>query len=447
MSISSKPARGMRDFLAEDVLKRQYVIERIVQAYRSFGFQPLETPAIERLDVLTSKYGAEGDQLMFKILKRADKLERADVNDIDSLSDLALHYDLTVPMARAYADNRNDLPRYYKRYQIQPVWRADRPQRGRFREFYQCDVDFVGSESLVAEVEVISAMFSALERLSFHDVTVRINDRRILQGLLRGAGVSEDKHGVAMAILDRFDKIGLEQVVSQLQSEGGLTEQSAQTLAALFDAQELAPDAYLRQIGAQLQRDGQPSDAVDALDTLIRMIPAADGIRVVYDPSLVRGLSYYTGTIMECSTSGFNGSIAGGGRYDGLVSSFLKDNVPAVGGSLGLERLLVMMDERDMFPDLHNRCDLMVARMDKDALVENMTLAARVRATGRSCTVFPEVRKIAQQLRYAEQIHAQHVLIQGRRELESNTVVVRSMLTREQHTVALDALAEFLDTL
>src|SRR5690625_857061 len=163
MSISSKPARGMRDFLAEDVLKRQYVIERIVQAYRSFGFQPLETPAIERLDVLTSKYGAEGDQLMFKILKRADKLEKADVNDIDSLSDLALHYDLTVPMARAYADNRNDLPRYYKRYQIQPVWRADRPQRGRFSEFLQCDVDFVCTFSFVAGDEHIYALFYVIE--------------------------------------------------------------------------------------------------------------------------------------------------------------------------------------------------------------------------------------------------------------------------------------------
>lgn len=447
MSISSKPARGMRDFLAEDVLKRQYVIERIVQAYRSFGFQPLETPAIERLDVLTSKYGAEGDQLMFKILKRADKLEKADVNDIDSLSDLALHYDLTVPMARAYADNRNDLPRYYKRYQIQPVWRADRPQRGRFREFYQCDVDFVGTDSLVAEVEVISAMFSALERLSFTDVTVRLNDRRILQGLLRGAGVPADKHAETMAILDRFDKIGVEQVVVQLQSEGGLTQQSAQDLAALFDEHDLDPHAYLKEIGARLERGGQSTECVDALDALIRMIPPADGIHIAYDPGLVRGLSYYTGTIMEFSTSGFSGSIAGGGRYDGLVSSFLKEEVPAVGGSLGLERLLVMMDERNMFPDLHNRCDVMIARMDEEGLVENMALAARVRATGRSCTVFPETRKMAQQLRYAEQINAQVVLIQGKRELESGTVVVRSMINRDQETVAIQEIAQYLDAL
>lgn len=447
MSISSKPARGMRDFLAEDVLKRQYVMERIVQAYRSFGFQPLETPAIERLDVLTSKYGAEGDQLMFKILKRAEKLEKADVNQIDSLSDLALHYDLTVPMARAYANNRNELPRYYKRYQIQPVWRADRPQRGRFREFYQCDVDFVGTDSIVAEIEVISAMFSALERLSFQDVTVRLNDRRILQGLLRGAGVSEDKHGHSMAILDRFDKIGVEQVVNQLQSEAGLSKESAQDLASLFEENTLDPHAYLKEIGARLTRGGQPTDAVDTLGDLIRMIPAADGIHIAYDPGLVRGLSYYTGTIMEFSTAGFNGSIAGGGRYDGLVSSFLKDEVPSVGGSLGLERLLVMMDERDMFPDLHNRCDILIARMDKDALVENMALAATVRATGRSCTVFPETRKMAQQLKYAEQINAQYVLIQGKRELEAGTVVVRSMADRSQETVALNELEAYLATL
>lgn len=447
MSISTKPARGMRDFLAEDVLKREYVIERIVQAYRSVGFEPLETPAIERLDVLTSKYGDEGDQLMFKILKRADKLKQADLSDSNSLADLALHYDLTVPMARAYANNRNDLPRYYKRYQIQPVWRADRPQRGRFREFYQCDVDFVGSDSLVAEVEVITAMFSALERLSFEDVTVRLNDRRILQGMLRSAGVDDGKHEQSMAILDRFDKIGAEQVVSQLQSEAGLRLESAEQLAELFDEQDLDAATHLKHIGARLEAAEQPTDAVDGLASLIRMLPSSEGIHITYDPGLVRGLSYYTGTVMEFSTAGFNGSIAGGGRYDGLVSSFLKDDVPAVGGSLGLERLLVMMDERDMFPDLHNRCDIMVARMAEEGLAENMALAATVRATGRSCAVFPETRKMGQQLQYADDIGAKHVLIQGPRELEAGTVVIRSMATREQQTVLLGEVAAYLDTI
>jgi len=447
MSISVKPASGMRDFLAEDVLKRQYVIQRIVQAYRSHGFQPLETPAIERLDVLTSKYGAEGDQLMFKILVRADKLANADVNDINSLSDLALHYDLTVPMARAYAANRHKLPRYYKRYQIQPVWRADRPQRGRFREFYQCDVDFVGTDSVVAEVEVISAMFHALENLEFGDVTVRLNDRRILHALLHGAGVDESKHGNAMAVLDRFDKIGAEQVVSQLESEAGLEQAAAKTLSTIFESTELGAGEYLKNIGARLEAYGQSTEAVDELAALMGMIPKSEGITVDFDPGLVRGLSYYTGTILEFGTKGFGGSIAGGGRYDGLVESFLKEKIPAVGGSLGMERLIVMMEERGMFPDLNNRCDVMVARMDQEGLAENLALAAQVRQAGRSCTLFPDTGKIARQLKYAEEIGARHVLIQGKRELRDGTVVVRSMLDGSQETVPLDAVLSRLDGL
>ncbi len=445
MSISTKPARGMRDFLAEDVLKRRYVTERIIQAYRSFGFQPLETPAIERLDVLTSKYGDEGDQLMFKILMRSEKLQKANVDDINTLSDLALHYDLTVPMARAYADNRHLLPRYYKRYQIQPVWRADRPQRGRFREFYQCDVDYVGTDSPVAEVEVISAMFQALENLQFQEVTVRLNDRKILQALLFGAGVEKAKHPHAMAILDRFDKIGLETVVQQLQDEGGLSADSATQLASLFTASSVNAEQYLKQTGERLQQYNQPTVAVDGLQKLIGMIPQTRGIRIAYDPGLVRGLSYYTGTIMEFETTGFNGSIAGGGRYDGLVSTFIKDNPPAVGGSLGLERLLVMMDERNMFPDLHNRCDVMIARMDEEGLAQNLHLAATVRQSGRSCTMFPETKKMAQQLKYADQIGARFVLIQGTQELASDTIVVRTMHDGEQHTIAKKDVLAFLD--
>lgn len=447
MSISAKPASGMRDFLAEDVLKRQYVMQRIVQAYRSHGFQPLETPAIERLDVLTSKYGAEGDQLMFKILMRADKLANADVNNIDSLSDLALHYDLTVPMARAYAANRHKLPRFYKRYQIQPVWRADRPQRGRFREFYQCDVDYVGTDSMVAEVEVISAMFSALENLDFGDVTVRLNDRRILHALLNGAGVDDSKHGNAMAVLDRFDKIGAEQVVAQLESEAGLAQAAAATLATIFESTEMGAAAYLQHIGARLEGYGQSTAAVDELSLLMRTIPQSRGIHVEFDPGLVRGLSYYTGTIMEFGTAGFGGSIAGGGRYDGLVASFINEKIPAVGGSLGMERLIVMMEERGMFPDLNNRCDVMIARMDAEGLEENLALAARVREAGRSCTVFPETGKIARQLKYAEEIGARHVLIQGTRELRDGTVVVRSMVDGSQETLPIGEVLTRLDSL
>ena len=450
-TISSKPASGMRDFLATDVLRRRYVVDRIVRAYRQHGFTPLETPAIERLDVLTAKYGAEGDQLMFKLLVRADKLGRARLDDPSTLSDLALHYDLTVPMARVYAQHRNELPRYYKRYQIQPVWRADRPQKGRFREFYQCDVDYVGTSSMIAEVEVLSAMFAALRELSFGGVTARLNDRRLLFATLDAAGVARERHGAALTELDRLDKSSASEVRAALAAQAGLSGGEIASLAELIpglgdeSAAVPAREALRRLLGG-LERAGADRSAGVELERLFSLVEPAlgPGITLQYDPTLVRGLSYYTGTIMEFGAEGLRGSIAGGGRYDGLVGMFLNEDVPAVGGSLGLERILVIMQERGMFPDLALHHDVLVARMDDEAVPEGLSLCALLRGAGYSAVMFPEARKIAQQFRYAEEIGARWVAIVGTREAREGVVTMKHLASGEQTTVSREELLTWM---
>src|SRR5213079_3404545 len=219
-SAKTQPARGMRDFLPADVRKREYVIGIIKSVYERYGFEPLETPAVENLETLTGKYGEEGNQLIFKILKRGEKLDLANASKESDLSDLALRYDLTVPLARVVANNKNELPKFFKRYQIQPVWRADRPARGRFREFYQCDVDVIGSESMVVEAEIISAASEILRRLGFQDFTIRLNHRQVLTDILDTAGVPEDLHTDALVAIDKLDKIGADGVAKELATRG-----------------------------------------------------------------------------------------------------------------------------------------------------------------------------------------------------------------------------------
>src|SRR4051794_17536140 len=235
--VSTNPARGMRDFLPSDVRKREYVIGVIKQVYESYGFEPLETPAVENLETLTGKYGEEGNQLIFKILKRGEKLDLANASKESDLSDLALRYDLTVPLARVVANNKNDLPKFFKRYQIQPVWRADRPARGRFREFYQCDVDAIGSTSPVVEVEMIAAVCDVLQALGFSDFVVQINHRELLTALLSSAGIDASKHGDALVAIDKLDKIGADGVAADMLARG-IARESAE--AALEKSQAAA---------------------------------------------------------------------------------------------------------------------------------------------------------------------------------------------------------------
>ena len=307
----------MRDFLPQDVRRREYVIGVVEDVYRGYGFQPLETPALENIETLTGKYGEEGNKLIFKVLRRGE-------HESSGETDLALRYDLTVPLARVVAEHRGKLPRFFKRYQIQPVWRADRPARGRFREFYQCDVDAIGSRSMVVETELCAAVADVLQRLGFQDFVIRLNDRRILSGLLDAAGVPADLHGQALVALDKMDKIGPDGVRRELQ-ERGIAADGERVLAAF------SPQATTGDVRRFLDGRDEALAAVDALDEVFALSAATSaGAHLRFDVSLARGLSYYTGAIMEITVPDLAGSLGGGGRYDGLIGMFLGENIPGL---------------------------------------------------------------------------------------------------------------------
>ncbi len=441
MAISTKPPSGTRDFLPADIARREHVVGIIRRAYALRGFVPLETPTVERVEVLTGKYGEEGDQLIFRVLKRGDKMPELNADtDPGDLADLALRYDLTVPLARVVAAHRNDLPRVFKRYQIQPVWRADRPQRGRYREFYQCDVDYVGTEACLAEAEVIGAVTDALEGLGFDGFTVRLNDRRILDGLMERAGVAADDRGGVLVLIDKLDKIGTDAVVAALRDKG-LGDDAIEALRPALTTDDARPD---RERLGELRRafEGVSELGVAGCDRLLELLDLLDAdppkVGVVrFDPTLARGLSYYTGPIYEIAVDGLNGSMGGGGRYDELVGMFRNDRVPAVGFSLGLERLLVVMEDRGMFPELSPGADVLVARLDDDATAWALRVARELRGAGLSTEVFPELAKVGKQLKHADQIGARWAVLVGSREVEAQAVAVKDLRSGEQVTVGV----------
>lgn len=441
----------MRDFLPPDVRKREYVIGIIKEVYESYGFEPLETPSVENIETLMGKYGEEGNQLIFRILKRGEKLEEGAA--VKDLADLALRYDLTVPLARVVAHHRNELPKFFKRYQIQPVWRADRPAKGRYREFYQCDVDAIGSDSMVVEAELISAVSEILEKLGFDDFVIRINHRRFLTGILYSSKIPEDAHADALIAIDKLDKIGTEGVVKDLLSRN--IEESKiekllnyfQNLEDRFARLQKAPTVGIRNLRSiiLLTEDlGVTPDIDAAIGDLLRLsdlleVSAID--RVVVDPSLARGLSYYTGAIIEVNVPDLAGSLAGGGRYDGLIGMFGKEQIPACGVSLGLERILVVMEERGMFPPdiaASASADVMVTVWNEDSIGESLKLANELRAAGLRVLVYPEADKLGKQFKYAGQINIPYVCVIGDTELADATVTVKNMLSGGQETVARD---------
>ncbi|MEZ5422852.1 MAG: ATP phosphoribosyltransferase regulatory subunit [Pyrinomonadaceae bacterium] len=318
---STNPARGTRDFLPADVRKREYVIGIIKRVYESYGFEPLETPAFENLETLTGKYGEEGGQLMFKILKRGEKLDIASASTASDLADLALRYDLTVPLARVVADNKNELPKFFKRYQIQPVWRADRPAKGRYREFYQCDVDWIGSTSPVVEAELISAAAKVLSELGFHDAVFRLNDRRLLTGILDACQIVTDLHSDALVALDKLDKIGSDGVAKELAALS-ISSTAADALLDLSPTLSTMNNAGRSSSCRFVGKTKTASPALESLEQILNF--GISDLKLNVDPSLARGLSYYTGMIVEVNVPDLAGSLAGGGRYDGLIRMFGK---------------------------------------------------------------------------------------------------------------------------
>jgi histidyl-tRNA synthetase len=439
-SQSTKPARGMRDFLPADVRRRAFVIRVIAEVYERYGFEPLETPAVENLDTLMGKYGEEGNQLIFKILKRGEALEEAlgasgpSATTASGLGDLALRYDLTVPLARVVAEYRAQLPKFFKRYQIQPVWRADRPARGRFREFYQCDVDVLGSRSMVVEAELCAAVSDVLTRLGFAQFDIRVNHRQILNGVLDAAGVPADRAGEALVAVDKLDKIGREGVDAELQQRG-ISADAASKLLELFAT---TSDDVLTQLAAFIGDHAAGQRGLAELRELLRLAAATPAAgRIAIDPSLARGLSYYTGAIMEIAVPDLAGSLGGGGRYDNLVGMFLGQDVPACGFSLGLERIIVVMTERGMFPPGLDGApaDVMVTLWNAENVGEALALAGELRAAGLRVDVYPEPDKIGKQFKYASSRGIPIVAVLGEDEIAKGLVAVKDMKTGEQRMV------------
>ncbi|HVZ22856.1 MAG TPA: histidine--tRNA ligase [Vicinamibacterales bacterium] len=423
----TEPARGMRDFLPEDVRRREYVIGIVKRVYARYGFEPLETPAVENLDTLMGKYGEEGNQLIFKILKRGE-------HEASGQADLALRYDLTVPLARVIAHHQAKLPRLFKRYQIQPVWRADRPARGRFREFYQCDADTLGTTSPLVEAELCAAVSEVLTTLGFNDFVIRLNHRQVLSSILGAAGVEVGRHGDALVAVDKLDKIGPDGVARELAARG-IGGESATALLEFF--QQSAAEAELDRIEGFIGDDAPGRAAVENLRAILALTPgtpAAGMVRV--DPSLARGLSYYTGAIMEANVADLPGSIAGGGRYDNLIGMFLGQSIPACGFSLGLERILVVMGERGMFPpDLATTpADVMVSVFDAADLPHAIRLATRLRESGLRVLVYPDADKIGKQIKYADGRGIPFVAILGGDEVAAGTVTVKRLADQTQQT-------------
>jgi histidyl-tRNA synthetase len=445
-SAKTQPARGMRDFLPADVRKREYVIGVIKQVYERYGFEPLETPAVENIETLMGKYGEEGNQLIFKILKRGEHEKTGE-------ADLALRYDLTVPLARVVAQYQNELPKFFKRYQIQPVWRADRPARGRFREFYQCDVDVLGSRSMVVEAELIAAASDALVALGFNDFVIRLNHRQVLTGILDQAGVAADKQSDALIALDKMDKAGAEGVAGEL-NERGITGESASKLMWFFEGlagieqaaetfsvgePETERAAYNANVlGRLVEFIGAHEAGATGVDGLRQVLQfsRAGGVdqRIKLDPTLARGLAYYTGAIIEINVADLAGSLGGGGRYDNLVGMFLGKDIPACGFSLGLERIIVVMSERGMFPAqlISSPADVMVTMWNEDAVGESLALASELRRGGLRVDVYPEADKMSKQFKYASSRGIPFVAIIGDDERARGEIAVKNMKTGEQ---------------
>jgi histidyl-tRNA synthetase len=429
--MSTKPPSGTRDFLPADVRRREHVIDVVRRVYERYGFEPLETPAFENIETLIGKYGEEGNKLIFKILKRGE-------HEASGEADLALRYDLTVPLARVVAQYQNELPKFFKRYQIQPVWRADRPAKGRFREFYQCDIDSIGSTSPVIEAEQLSAVTDVLTSLGFGDFTIQLNHRVLLTAMLEAANVPAGLHGEALVAIDKLDKIGRDGVRKELVGRG-VTDESASTC---LDAFEDVP-SFERLVQASAKGSAAKSE-VDRILSLVLGTPASGHVSFV--PRLARGLSYYTGAIMEITVPDLAGSLGGGGRYDNLVGMFLGRDVPACGFSLGLERIIVVMTERGMFPDsiAGGGVDVMVTVWNDESRSDALSLAGELRRGGVCVDVYPEADKLGKQFKYASSRTVPFVAIVGDDERANGTVSVKDLRSGAQETMPRAEAAAFI---
>jgi histidyl-tRNA synthetase len=438
----SKPSipEGTRDFSPEVVAKRNYIFDTVRKVFVKYGFQPIETPTLEKLSTLTGKYGDEGDKLLFKVLNNGDFLSKADPSVLEAknssklvsqICDRGLRYDLTVPFARYVVMHQNDIAFPFKRYQIQPVWRADRPQRGRYREFYQCDVDVVGSNSLVYEAELVQIYDEVFTNLGL-DVVIKINNRKILFGMAEAAGIPDKFMDMTIAI-DKLDKIGWDGVAKEL-SDRGIGEQAIETIAKLLKIKNLTG----------LEKFGDKSESllrgIQELRTFHEYFDLKGAKNeVLFDITLARGLNYYTGCIFEVAAKGVKmGSIGGGGRYDDLTGVFGLKGVSGVGVSFGADRIYDCLAELDLFPK-ENQQSLKLLFVAFDAETHRFAFKClnETRAAGINSDIYPDATKLKKQMDYANRRGVPYVCLIGSDEMESGLLSLKNMGTGEQEKVRI----------
>ena len=383
MALKKKPVTGMKDILPKEMEIRNYVMNMIRETYGTFGFSSIETPCVEHIENLSSKQGGENEKLIFKILKRGEKLKLAEAEKESDLVDSGLRYDLTVPLSRYYSNNANELPAPFKALQMGNVWRADRPQRGRFRQFMQCDIDILGEPSNLAEIELILATTALLGKLDFKNFTIRINDRRFLKAMAAYSGFKEEDYDSVFITLDKMDKIGLDGVAAELKGNG-YAEESVEKYLALFE--EITNDVEgVRLCKEKLQGYLAP-EAADSLEMIITSVESQKEaeFKMSFDPTLVRGMSYYTGTIFEISMDEFGGSVGGGGRYDEMIGKFTGNNTCACGFSIGFERIVMLLLERGYEIPTKNgkKAYLIEKNMPADKLLNILKQATEERSAG-----------------------------------------------------------------
>lgn len=388
MALKKKPVTGMKDILPKEMAIRDYVIRLIKETYGTFGFTSMETPCVEHIENLNSKQGGENEKLIFKILKRGEKLKLETAEKENDLVDSGLRYDLTVPLCRYYSNNANELPSPFKALQMGNVWRADRPQRGRYRQFMQCDIDILGEPTNLAEIELILATTTLLGKLDFKNFTIRINDRRILKAMAAYSGFPEESYDTVFIILDKMDKIGFEGVAKELE-EAGFAKESVEKYLKMFE--EITPDTAGVEYCREKLEGFLDKEYADGLKTIIDSVNAVKTaeFKIAFDPTLVRGMSYYTGPIFEIAMDEYGGSVGGGGRYDEMIGKFTGNQTCACGFSIGFERIIMLLMERGFqIPQIGTKKALLIEKnMPAEGMMKVLKQAEEDRKNGSVVTI------------------------------------------------------------
>jgi len=448
---SSAVVKGTRDFLPQVIGRREYLFDTIKTVYRKFGYMPIETPAMEKMSTLTGKYGEEGDRLIFKILNSGDFMSKTDGTTdskklISQISEKALRYDLTVPFARFVAANRNEIAFPFKRYQIQPVWRADRPQRGRYREFFQCDADVVGSDSLLHELEFIQIFDEVLSRLGLKDFTIKMNNRKILAGLAEISGQSDKLIDITVA-LDKLDKIGREGVEKEWRDRG-VHEEAIGRISKIFSVADQGKEAKLGVLEEMFAESEIGQLGIAEMKQVFAKVDASglEKAKLDLDITLARGLDYYTGAIFEVVTNEVKmGSICGGGRYDDLTSMFGLPNMSGVGISFGADRIYDVLEELNLWPEgLTVVPQILFINFGEAEENHCLGLLKQLRANGIDCELYPVSAKMRKQMKYANEKGFTYVALVGSKEMEENIISLKEMKTGEQADTTIGALIEKL---